>query len=173
MVQLILNSGIYYYYSKPWSDSGRFQFGENFQYINFWKFLMANWEQYFPEFPKKEDNLLRYTWILENFFTEISISVIFFEIFRIFGWMVRISEILILVFSRSCPRKTDITQIAALNIVLHAFYHNDVGRWFWGNCERSDWSFIVRDFAVWTISWKRSQAVYYFLFSKVILQTTC
>ena len=40
--------------------------------------------------------------------------------------MVRISEILILVFSRSCPRKTDITQIAALNIALHVFYDLDV-----------------------------------------------
>ena len=43
---------------------------------------------------EKEDNLVRYTQIFENFFLEISVPVDFhLGIFGIFGWMVRFSEI--------------------------------------------------------------------------------
>ena len=43
---------------------------------------------------QKEDNLLRYNQIFENFFLEISVPFDFHpEISWIFGWMVRFSEI--------------------------------------------------------------------------------
>ena len=71
---------------------GRFPFNQNAP-LKIQLFPVANGTA-FSKNSEKEDNLARYTQIFENFVPEVFLPFYFAPgISRIFGWMVRISEI--------------------------------------------------------------------------------